>query len=71
MGINVVGIDLRWGIDDDVIGSRGAIDPCLEMVRRCEPFFLGLVGRRTGWVPSQRDIDGSRLISQMLPFRCG
>lgn len=31
-------------------------------VRGCEPFFLDLVAKGTGWVPSRRDIDESRLI---------
>lgn len=68
MGINVVGIDLRWGINGDVIESRGVIDPCLEMVKRCEPFFLGLVGERVGWVPTPKEIHESKLIPHVFPL---
>lgn len=26
---------------------------CLEEIRRCRPFFIGLLGDRYGWVPSE------------------
>ena len=49
-------VDLRWGIPDE---DKSEIVPlCLEEVRRCRPYFIGLLGERYGHVPESisRDI---------------
>src|ERR1051325_467410 len=44
-------VDLRWGITE-AQAERGEILPiCLEEIRRCRPYFIGLLGERYGWIP--------------------
>ncbi len=44
-------VDLRWGITEQQ-AERGQVLPiCLEEIRRCRPYFIGLLGERYGWVP--------------------
>ncbi len=36
----------------DMQAERGAVLPiCLEEIRRCRPYFIGLLGERYGWIP--------------------
>ncbi len=44
-------VDLRWGITEQQ-SERGEVLPiCLEEIRRCRPFFIGLLGERYGSIP--------------------
>ena len=44
-------VDLRWGITEQQ-AQRGEVLPiCLEEIRRCRPYFIGLLGERYGWIP--------------------
>eukprot|EP00300_Choanocystis_sp_HF-7_P017563 c19765_g1_i2.p1 GENE.c19765_g1_i2~~c19765_g1_i2.p1 ORF type:complete len:1607 (-),score=381.49 c19765_g1_i2:1320-5537(-) len=47
-GINVVPVDLRWGITAQALRERGAIRICLDEVDRCRPLFVGMIGDRYG-----------------------
>ena len=42
-------VDLRWGIADERRGE--VLEICLAEIRRCRPYFIGLLGERYGWVP--------------------
>jgi len=51
-------VDLRWGIDTASIAKEDereakVLKVCLDEIRRCRPFFIGLLGDRYGWVPSE------------------
>ena len=44
-------VDLRWGITEEQ-SQRGEVLPiCLAEIKRCRPYFIGLLGERYGWVP--------------------
>src|SRR5664280_1551235 len=46
-------IDPRWGVTT-VERAEGRVLPiCLEEIRRCRPYFLGILGERYGLVPRQ------------------
>ena len=49
--IHLVDIDLRWGVAEDQSDNDEALDLCLEEISRCQPFFVGILGERYGWVP--------------------
>src|SRR5262245_52886796 len=52
-GVAFTDVDLRWGITEEQ-AHRGEILPiCLGEIERCRPFFIGLLGERYGWVPSE------------------
>lgn len=49
-------VDLRWGVDTTSIEKEdereaNILKVCLDEIRRCRPFFIGLLGDRYGWVP--------------------
>ncbi len=44
-------VDLRWGITEEQ-AERGEVLPiCLAEIKRCRPYFIGLLGERYGWIP--------------------
>ena len=49
--VEVVEVDLRWGIDDAQSTRMETLKLCLDEIRACRPFFVGLLGERYGWVP--------------------
>ena len=44
-------VDLRWGITDEATAEGKVLPICLEEIRRCRPYFIGLLGERYGWRP--------------------
>lgn len=59
--IHVDFIDLRWGVStndvDEADRENHVLRECLEGIQRSRPFFIGLLGDRYGWVPSQASWD--------------
>ena len=51
--VHLIDIDLRWGVTEQQAESGGALDVCLDQIDECRPFFLGLLGERYGWVPTE------------------
>ncbi len=52
-------IDLRWGVDEEQAKNGETVEICLAEIDRCRefpPFFIGFLGERYGWVPSQNDL---------------
>ena len=45
-------IDLRWGISDEQKADGKVLPICLEEIKRCRPYFIGLLGERYGWIPT-------------------
>lgn len=49
--VELVDVDLRWGITAEQ-AERGDVLPiCLAEIDRARPFFVGMLGERYGWVP--------------------
>ena len=46
-------VDLRWGITDEQKAEGHVLPLCLEEIRRCRPYFLGILGEYYGWVPDE------------------
>lgn len=44
-------VDLRWGVTDEAAAEGRVLGICLDEIERCRPYFIGLLGRRYGWVP--------------------
>jgi hypothetical protein len=49
-------VDLRWGITDEQKAEGQLLPVCLEEIRSCRPYFIGLLGERYGWIPPEGDI---------------
>ena len=62
--VEVIDIDLRWGITREQ-AERGEVLPiCLAEIDRARPYFLGFIGDRYGWVPEAIQYDLSLLVEQ-------
>jgi tetratricopeptide (TPR) repeat protein len=44
-------VDLRWGITDEEASEGKVLPICLDEIKNCRPYFIGLLGERYGWVP--------------------
>lgn len=51
--IYLMPIDLRWGITEEDGRNGRVIEACLEEVDNSRPFFVGLIGQRYGWIPTE------------------
>ena len=61
--VELVDIDLRWGITARQ-AERGEVLPiCLREIDRSRPFFVGLLGERYGWVPDAEAFDAPLISS--------
>ncbi len=49
--VELVEVDLRWGISEEQSTRKETLKLCLDEIRACRPFFIGLLGERYGWVP--------------------
>ena len=50
--VELVDVDLRWGIPAEEAESGRVLGICLDEVDQCRPYFIGLLGERYGWVPT-------------------
>ncbi len=49
--VELVDVDLRWGITVQQ-AERGEVLPiCLSEIDRARPYFIGMLGERYGWIP--------------------
>jgi tetratricopeptide (TPR) repeat protein len=52
-GVTWTSVDLRWGITEEDANRVGVLSICLDEIRRCRPYFIGILGERYGWVPEE------------------
>jgi len=49
-GVDLVSVDLRWGVTEEDSVRHGALALCLQEIDRCD-WFVALIGDRYGWIP--------------------
>jgi len=63
-------VDLRWGVDTSTVMENERettiLKVCLEEIKRCKPFFIGLLGDRYGWVPSEERMKAATMGENLL-----
>ena len=50
--VEFVEVDLRWGITEEQSKRKETVKYCLDEIKRCRPYFIGLLGERYGWMPT-------------------
>ena len=50
-------VDLRWGIPDERKAEGKVLPICLQEIKNCRPYFIGILGERYGWVPREMSED--------------
>lgn len=57
-------LDLRWGITAEESKQGLVTEICLKEIDASRPMFIGIIGNRYGWIPSEDDFpDNSSLFS--------
>ncbi|NDD91995.1 DUF4062 domain-containing protein, partial [bacterium] len=71
-GVEIVDVDLRWGVTQEQTEQGQTLPLCLAEIDRCRPYFIGLLGERYGWVPPP-EYYSKRLLEEQpwLQERCG
>ncbi len=49
--VELVEVDMRWGITEEQSTRKETLKLCLDEIRACRPYFIGLIGERYGWIP--------------------
>jgi nephrocystin-3 len=49
--VELTEVDLRWGISEEQSTRNETLKLCMDEIRACRPFFIGLLGERYGWIP--------------------
>ncbi len=62
--VELVDVDLRWGITDKEAQQGKVLPICLAEIDRSRPYFMGFIGERYGWVPEKDQYDLSLIIEQ-------
>lgn len=57
--VTLTELDLRWGITPVESQSGKVVEICLREIENSEPFFIGIIGNRYGWIPSAEDLGES------------
>lgn len=55
-GVEFVPVDLRWGITESSAKEGRVLETCLREIDRSRPFFIGIIGQRYGWSPTEADL---------------
>ena len=53
--VELVDVDLRWGITVEEAEQGKVLPICLEEIKRARPYFMGFIGDRYGWVPKESE----------------
>ena len=56
-GVDLVEIDLRWGVTRDEVNTGELLPRCLTEIERCRPYFIAMLGDRYGSVPDRIDVE--------------
>ena len=54
--VTLTELDLRWGITEEESQTGKVVEICLREIENSIPFFIGIIGNRYGWVPSNKDL---------------
>lgn len=50
-GVTWSEVDLRWGVTNEQSADGQVLPICLKEITNCNPFFIGILGERYGWIP--------------------
>ena len=69
--VQVVPIDLRWGLTPEQCQQAGATELCLIEIERSIPFFVALMGSRYGWCPDDYDVSEKQSLAWVKEYPLG
>jgi hypothetical protein len=69
LGFEFYDVDLRWGVPRTGANGERANSwaYCKKWIDRVEPFFVGILGQRYGWIPAQDDVGDPTVCRSVSP----
>lgn len=61
-------LDLRWGITAEESKQGLVTEICLREIEASRPFFIGIIGDRYGWIPSEEDFPENSSLFESFPW---
>lgn len=61
-------LDLRWGITAEESKQGLVTEICLKEIEASRPFFIGIIGDRYGWIPSENDFPENCSLFENFPW---
>lgn len=61
-------LDLRWGITAEESRQGLVTEICLKEIESSRPFFIGIIGDRYGWIPSEEDFPKNSSLFECFPW---
>ena len=61
-------LDLRWGITAEESKQGLVTEICLKEIEASRPFFIGIIGDRYGWIPSEKDFPENISLFESYPW---
>lgn len=62
--VSFIAVDLRWGVTYEEAHSGKVIEICLNEIEESQPFFIGILGNRYGWVPDPAELSSNPTLSE-------
>lgn len=66
--VTLIELDLRWGISEEESKQGKVAEICLREIENTHPFFIGLLGERYGWIPTEEDVATNATIFDSYPW---
>ena len=66
--VELIEVDLRWGITEEEARFGRVIDICLSEIDRSRPYFIGILGDRYGWVPESLETSMRERLLDAYPW---
>ena len=67
-GVVITELDLRWGITQEESENGKVLEICLNEIDNSRPFFIGLLGDRYGWCPTEEELEKNHNIEELHPW---
>ena len=67
-GVRFSVLDLRWGITEEESRTGKVIEICMDEIKRTKPFFIGLLGGRYGWIPTEEETKLNWHLAEKYPW---
>ena len=61
-------LDLRWGITAEESRQGLVTEICLKEIEASRPFFIGIIGDRYGWIPSEDEFPDNCSLFESFPW---
>ena len=61
-------VDLRWGITEDESRRGKVLSVCLNEIENSHPFFIGILGNRYGFAPTEEELNKNPDLIERYPW---